>query len=195
MRACWHPSLPPQESGERLFADYSIVVVAAGTGSRTPCGDLVKAFCITAPGAYKYIDKDSSAGSDANAYDDADTLADGAVTANAAASLVAGGIAVLESIFGDQLTSKELVDRMLRTAARNFDLDGTSGNDYVDINGGMTREQQYGVGLMDLECASRPLTTIAKGKELTCRRATTCTGAMPIINSADDGCTTMLCRG
>ena len=144
-----------QESGNRLFADYSIVVVAAGTGSRTPCGALVSAFCIAAPGAYKYLDKEG--GSSATAYDSTDTLADGSVTANAAASLVAGGLAVLESIFGSQLTSKELVARLLGTASKNFDLDGTAGNDYVD-DGGTTKEQLYGVGLMDLAAASAPIT-------------------------------------
>ena len=144
-----------QESGNRLFADYSIVVVAAGAGTRTPCGDVVKAFCITAPGAYTYIDKES--GSDANAYDDTDALVAGTVTANAAASLVAGGLAVLESIFGSQLTTKQLVDRLLRTASKDFDLDGTAGNDYQDISGGLTKEQQYGVGLMDLAAASAPI--------------------------------------
>ena len=79
------------------------------------------------------------------------------MTANAAASLVAGGLAVLESIFGSQLTSKELVSRLLSTASETFDLDGTAGNDYVNISGGLTKEQQYGVGLMDLEAASAPI--------------------------------------
>ena len=85
----------------RLLEDYSIVVVAAGAGSRTPCGSVVAAFCIAAPGAYHYIDKES--GSDNMAYDDTDDLVAGSVTANAAASLVAGGLAVLESIFGDPI--------------------------------------------------------------------------------------------
>ena len=147
-----------QESGNRLFADYSVVVVAAGAGSRTPCGSVVADFCIAAPGAYRYIDKES--GSSPTAYDDTDVLVAGSVTANAAASLVAGGLAVLESIFGSQLTTKQLVDRLLRTASKDFDLDGTAGNDYQDISGGLTKEQQYGVGLMDLAAASVPITQV-----------------------------------
>ena len=143
-----------QESGDRLFADYSIVVVAAGAGSRTPCGSVVADFCITAPGAYTYIDKES--GRDANAYDDTDVLVAASVTANAAASLVAGGLAVLESIFGDQLKSSQLIDRLLSTASQNFDLDGTAGNDYT-TSGSLTAAQQYGVGLMDLAAASLPI--------------------------------------
>ena len=120
----------------RLFEDYSIVVVAAGSGTRTPCGDLVKDFCITAPGAYNYVNKETVGGDDNTAYDDADSLVAGSVTANAAASLVAGGLAVLESIFGDQLTSSsELIDRLFLTASKDFDLDGdaANANDYTDI--------------------------------------------------------------
>ena len=48
-----------QESGNRLIDDYSVVVVAAGSGTRTPCGSVVAAFCIAAPGGYKYIDNGS----------------------------------------------------------------------------------------------------------------------------------------
>ena len=90
------------------------------------------------------------------------SLVAGSVTANAAASLVAGGLAVLESIFGDQLTSSQLIDRLLSTASKDFDLDGDGANenDYQDISGGLTKEQQYGVGLMDLAAASRPILTI-----------------------------------
>ena len=40
-----------------------------------------------------------------------------------------------------------------------------------DISGGLTKEQQYGVGLMDLECAARRVTTVPIGSESTCRPA------------------------
>ena len=50
----------------------------------------------------------------------------------------------------------------MATASQDFDLSGATGNradgnnDYVDEAGGLTKEQRFGVGLLDLECASRP---------------------------------------
>ena len=167
-----------QENSNRLLKDYSIVVVAVEEifGFRensfisiphTPCGDVVKAFCIAAPGTYRYLDKES--GADNENYDATDNLAT-AKSANAAASLVAGGLAVLESLFGSQLSSKELVARLLKTASQSFDMNNDGKNDYLDAKAGLTKEQRYGVGLMDLECASRPLTILAKGSEGSCRK-------------------------
>ena len=59
-----------------------------------------------------------------------------------------------------QLTSSQLIDRLLSTASQNFDLDGSAGNDYQSATVGgvtLTAEQQYGVGLMDLATASAPI--------------------------------------
>ena len=76
-----------QESGNRLIADYSLIVTAAETAANAYCGSVVADICITAPGSYAYRSK----GSD-NAYGGTDdgltTIA--TATSNAAASLVAG---------------------------------------------------------------------------------------------------------
>ena len=126
--------------------DVSIVVVAAEAGA-SPCGTLVAAVCIAAPGAYKYRDKVNG--------DYQEALSDGA-SANAAAALVGGGLALLESIFGNTLSSEDIVARVLATASENFDLDGDTTNDYMDEAGGLTKQQRFGVGLLDLECAASP---------------------------------------
>ena len=171
-----------QESGDRLFADYSIVVKAVETAANAYCGDVVAAFCITAPGTYSYRNRT------------ANTLVEAAPTSNAAASLVAGGFAVLMNVFGDQITTKDLVSRVLSTAATRFDLDGDDENDYRDF-GGLTKEQRYGVGMLDLECASRPLTRLASGNENACREGLFCGGGTPFENSARNGCVASVCNG
>ena len=139
------PMAKEADAGQSL-QPYALAVVAAEADSTSYCGRVVEAFCLAAPGAYKYIDKES--GDDAAAYDESDVLAD-AASANAASALVAGGIAVLESIFADQLTSKALVARVLETAAQRFDLDADGVNDYDAL--------KHGQGLLDLACASRPI--------------------------------------
>ena len=129
-----------QENSNRVFADYSLIVTAAEMAANAYCGSIVASFCITAPGAYNYIDKES--GGSGTTYDDTDSLVAGTPTSNAAASLVAGGLAVLESIFGDQITSKDLLDRVIRTADTSF-----TG---YDVN-------RHGQGMFNLEAASRPI--------------------------------------
>ena len=102
---------------ERLIADYSLIVTASESAANAYCGTVVADFCITAPGSYVYRTK----GSD-NAYGGTDdgltTIA--TATSNAAASLVAGGLAVLIDVFGDQITTKELVARVISTADTSF---------------------------------------------------------------------------
>ncbi|MBC6444098.1 MAG: hypothetical protein GDA50_01515, partial [Alphaproteobacteria bacterium GM202ARS2] len=185
--------------------DYSIVVVAAeryqsytdasNYEESTPCGAMVQAICISAPGAYRYRDK--SGGS----Y--ADTLSDGA-SANAAAALVGGGLALLESLFGDSVSSQELVARVLSTASQNFDLSGASDvtpdgvNDYTDESGGLTKEARFGVGLLDLACAARPLTSRDRDgcDEQVARVASACAAGM-VLDSVLQRCVPEAegCRG
>ena len=154
-----------ETSSAQLIKDYSIVVVAVERFSayvdannyveNTPCGDFVADICIAAPGSYKYRDK--------SGVNYEDSLTDGA-SANAAAALVGGGLALLESIFGDSLSSKDMVARILATASKNFDLSNAADdsdtpdgdNDYVDESGGLTKEQRFGVGLLDVYCAASP---------------------------------------
>ena len=68
-------------------------------------------------------------------------------SANAAASLVAGGLALLESIFSGETTAR-LIDRLLKTASKNYDLNNDDTNDYTLA--------KHGQGLMDLACAIKP---------------------------------------
>ena len=106
------------------FAKYSIIAVAVESGT-TQCGanTAIQAICIAAPGAYKYRVRAND-----GTYTST-TLADGA-TANAAASLVAGGLALLQSIFTAEST-EDLVARLLLTSSQSYDLDGTPGNDFT----------------------------------------------------------------
>ena len=131
-----------QESGNRLIAEYSLIVTAFETAANAYCGTVVADFCITAPGSYVYRSK----GSD-SAYggtDDGLTTITTA-TSNAAASLVAGGLAVLIDVFGDQITSKELVNRVIATADRSF-----TGYNVA----------RHGQGMFNLEAASRPIIAV-----------------------------------
>ena len=165
-----------ETSSKQLIKDYSIVVVAAERFfsytsanvyvENTPCGSFVADICIAAPGSYKYRDK--------SGVNYEDSLTDGA-SANAAAALVGGGLALLESIFGDSLSSKDMVARILKTASKNFDLsnamddsdtpDGV--NDYVNETGGLTKQQRFGVGLLDVYCAASP-TYVSSDPRLGC---------------------------
>ena len=150
----------------------------------TPCGPLVADICITAPGSYFYRSGERTCGdpsfdpdtddacrtaNDIQSYGGTDDVlirndaASAERTARAAAALVAGGLAVLESWFGDQISSKDLVDRLLRTAAQDFDVDSrgatgieTEGDGVFDY-AGAAGKNRYGQGLMNLECASRPV--------------------------------------
>ena len=128
-----------QENSNRLFDDYSLVVTASETAANAYCGSIVASFCITAPGTYTYRGR----GSD-NAYGGGDdTLTTVATpTSNAAASLVAGGLAVLIDVLGDQITTKDLLDRVIRTADTSF-----TGYDVA----------RHGQGMFNLEAASRPI--------------------------------------
>ena len=129
--------------------DYSIIVVAVEDG-QTPCGtDLeVQKICIAAPGMYKYRNRDDTDGSEYGTY--ATTALSTATSANAAASLVAGGLALLESIFPTETTAR-LIDRLLMTASTNFN---------YDFDGDNTKSTYavatHGKGLMDLACAIKP---------------------------------------
>ena len=124
------------------FKGYSIIVVAV-EDSQTPCGSNteVQAICIAAPGEYTYRDR-----ADDGSYT---TTLKTTTSANAAASLVAGGLALLESIFSDETTAR-LIDRLLLTASKNYDLDEDGSNDYA--------KAKHGQGLMDLACAVTPIT-------------------------------------
>ena len=134
------------------FAKYSIIAVAVESGT-TQCGanTAIQAICIAAPGAYKYRVRAND-----GTYTST-TLADGA-TANAAASLVAGGLALLQSIFTAEST-EDLVARLLLTSSQNYDLDGTPGNDFSAT--------KHGQGLMDLDCAVRPMISTVSARTRT----------------------------
>ena len=179
-----------EDSGDgsltRLFAEYSLVVAAVEAAADAYCGSVVAAFCITAPGTYTYRGR----GTD-NTYGGGDDTLEtiGTPTSNAAASLVAGGLAVLMNVFGDQITSKDLVSRVLSTAAKRFDVDGDDENDYTDTSDGSENTERYGVGMFDLECASRPLTRRASPCRAVCRDAT------PFENSARNDCVAMCAAG
>ena len=151
------------------FKAYAVTVVAAESAANAFCGSFAAEFCLAAPGAFKYRDRDSTTG------DYADSLSDATATSNAAASLVAGGIAILEEIFGSQMGSHELVARVLTTASQCFNIDGAAGvawdgngcdngkNDYAGDRASSTEadllRNRYGQGLLDLECATRPSMT------------------------------------
>ena len=96
----------------------------------------VQDYCIVAPGSYKYNDKVGGV----YGHDDND-LADSAVSNDAAAALVSGGIALLQQVFDDQMASIEIVERLFRTASKGF-----AGYDAA----------KHGQGMLDLECAVRP---------------------------------------
>ena len=132
-------ALPISTHGTTI-SDYSIIVVAAESG-QTPCGSVaaVQNICIAAPGAYKF--RPHSGGVYATRRADR-------TSANAAASLVAGGLALLESIFSGETTAR-LIDRLLMTASKNYDLNDDDTNDY-DV-------ATHGQGLMDLACAVKPI--------------------------------------
>ena len=127
--------------------EYSIIVVAAEK-DETPCGGLetVQDVCIAAPGKYMYRNRIDDVDNGTHTY--ATTLSTDGQSANAAASLVAGGLALLESIFGGDTSA--LIDRLLKTASQDYDLDDVTGNDWT--------KQKHGNGLMDLACAIKPMT-------------------------------------
>ena len=110
---------------------------------QTECGSNadVQSICIAAPGEYTFRARPSS-----GVYATSLTTA---TSANAAASLVAGGLALLESIFPTERTTR-LIDRLLMTASKKFNLDDSSGVSEYRIN-------KHGQGLMDLACAVRPV--------------------------------------
>ena len=64
---------------------------------------------------------------------------------------MAGGLALLESIFEDETTAR-LIDRLLLTASKSYDLDDDGSNDYT--------QEKHGQGLMDLACAVTPITRL-----------------------------------
>ena len=131
----------PISTVDTSILDYSIIVVAV-EADQTECGSNadVQSICIAAPGEYKFRARNSSGVH-------ATTLST-ATSANAAASLVAGGLALLESIFSTESTTR-LIDRLLMTASKKFNLDDSSGVSQYRIN-------KHGQGLMDLACAVRP---------------------------------------
>ena len=170
------------------FAAYSVAVVAAESTANVFCGEFASSFCLAAPGAYKYRVRTG------NAYTETEP-GNGAATSNAAASLVAGGFALLEDRFGSQMGSDELVARMLALTSQCFSLDAddpawdgssctNSKNKYVNEKGtptvGDLQTKRYGQGLLDLECATRPLT-----QRTHCRRVSSATPASCL--SAMDG--------
>ena len=107
---------------------YSLLVTDAdyaASSTSSQCGAIAQDYCIAAPHTYTYHNTDTDAAAD-----------DGSST-HAPAALVAGGVALMQQIFEGQLTSAEIVDRLLRTASQNFDLDdvddaGYGKNDYVN---------------------------------------------------------------
>ena len=148
------------------FIEYSIIVVAV-EDQQTPCGSntAVQAICIAAPGEYTYRTR-----ADDGSYT---TTLETAASANAAASLVAGGLALLESIFSDDTTAR-LIDRLLLTATKDYDLNDDGSNDYT--------QEKHGQGLMDLACAVTPMTSL----DSTLRTAASCVDrfAAPVGMSA-----------
>ena len=93
---------------------YYLAVVAVASSDQTPCGAIARDYCIAAPGTYRYATA-------------ADNTLQTATSANAAASLVAGGVALMQDIFAGQLNTAEIIARIKSTASRNFDVDGASG--------------------------------------------------------------------
>ena len=137
--------LPISTKGDSI-KEYSIIVVAA-EASQTQCGSntVVQEICIAAPGKYQY--RNRSGGTYAESLSEA-------TSADAAASLVAGGLALLESIFSSETTSA-LIDRLLKTASQNYDFGEDGTNDYTDAS-------KHGQGLMDLACAIKPIADMTK---------------------------------
>ena len=132
---------------------YSLLVTDAdyaASSTSNQCGAIAQDYCIAAPHTYTYYDTAT------------DAKANGR-SANASVALVAGGVALMQQIFDGQLTSAQIVDRLLRTASQNFDLDGVAGNDYVNNNANpdgdalVEAAARFGQGLLDLECAMRPV--------------------------------------
>ena len=125
--------------GTQYASILPYTVIAMADDDANGCGATVQDYCIVAPGSYVYRTK----GGD-NAYGGGDdVLADSSASNDndAAAALVSGGIALLQQIFDDQLSSVEIVDRLFRTASRGF-----TGYDVA----------KHGQGMLDLECAVRP---------------------------------------
>ena len=139
----------------------------------TPCGSLAAPYCITAPSTYNYYNS-----SDTTKLQSAESL-------QAAAGIVAGGIALLQDVFDDQLNTEEIIERVKRTASQDFNYDGTAGNDYL-VGG----EDRYGQGMLDLDCASRPVMSV--GADARCRQFTCPSNQVPFGNGclATTDCTT-----
>ena len=131
-------SLSLSRNGASLY-EYSIIVVALPEADQTPCGtgSRLQPICIAAPGEYKYRNRHSTTGVYA-------TTLSTATSANAAASLVAGGLALLESIFPRQKKPQRLIDRLLKTASKNYDLNNDGTNDYTRTE---TRARAHGLGM------------------------------------------------
>ena len=146
---------------------YSLLVTDAdydASAASSQCGAIAQDYCIAAPHTYTYHNTNTDAADDSGD------------SSHAPAALVAGGVALMQQIFEGQLTSAEIVDRLLRTASQNFDLDGDGANDYVnekaskDVTVGdlATAAERFGQGLLDLECAVRPV--FATGDDVRCRQ-------------------------
>ena len=107
------------------------------------CG-VAKNFCLAAPGwdmtAAYYNDPQHYA------YDYGGT--------SLAAAMVSGALAVLKDLFKDQLSNTELVDRLLATADRSDDNDGSV--DYSDSS-------IYGQGMLDLDEATKAQGVVSAG--------------------------------
>ena len=141
---------------------YSLLVTDADYDTGSQCGAIAQDYCIAAPHTYTYHNTNTN-----RAVEDA-------TSNHAPAALVAGGVALMQQIFDGQLTSAQIVDRLLRTASQNFDLDGDGENDYVNDkanpDGDDLKEaaERFGQGLLDLECAVRPV--FKTGDDARCRR-------------------------
>ena len=147
---------------------YSLLVTDAdyaASSTSSQCGAIAQDYCIAAPHTYTYHDTSTVA--------PADPETEG-TSSHAPAALVAGGVALMQQIFEGQLTSAQIVDRLLRTASQNFDLDDTDGNDYVNNKANPDGDdlaegaKRFGQGLLDLECAVRPV--FATGEDARCRQ-------------------------
>ena len=116
--------------------ERGLVAVAMEEG-HTPCGAEAAAFCLAAPGTYKY----RSRGEDKVYNTDDDTMNIG-VSANAAAAHIAAALALLQEMFDDTISPQELVERIKMTANKEF-----TGYDPA----------RYGRGVIDLRVASLPV--------------------------------------
>ncbi|MBC6496841.1 MAG: hypothetical protein GDA54_00735 [Alphaproteobacteria bacterium GM7ARS4] len=130
-----------------IIKPYSIVGVGVD-GFSGRCLAFSFSYCLATPTTFYYRERREHNGS----YKTSLTLSSTRGTNNAAAALIAGGIALLQDVFGDQLSSERLVARLLATASRSYDIDGDGDNDYNTL--------YHGQGLMDLECATRPITSL-----------------------------------